>query len=275
MKQSPSQQGSESRAIRLLNNLLSNKTLISLLRHTPAGPKSWMKRQYWKFRISSGSAIVAAEDLTRKYREAMLWLLDHERDAERLGDYLEFGVFNGTSLACMHGVTRELGLEGVRLFGFDSFEGLPETAGLESDGLWSAGQFQLDYDYTRKWLTRRGVDWNRVFLVKGWFKDTLTRELIDKYKLNRASVIMIDSDLYSSAQEALSFCAPLIHDRAAVFFDDWFPLADRHMGERKAFDEFMAANPELSALDMGSYDETSKVFYITRKPAAQANQDND
>jgi O-methyltransferase len=267
MKQPSSQQGS--RAIRLLNGLLSNRALISILRHTPEGPKSWMKRQYWKFRISSGSAIVAAEDLTRKYREALLWLRDQEKGAALAGDYLEFGVFNGTSLACMHSVVEELGLEGVRLFGFDSFEGLPETAGLESDGLWSAGQFQLDYEYTRKWLTRQGVDWTRVFLVKGWFKDTLTRELVDNYKLNRAIVIMIDSDLYSSAQEALSFCAPLIADRAAIFFDDWFPLADRHMGERKAFDEFMAANPELSAEDRGSYDETSKVFYVTRSRAAQ------
>jgi O-methyltransferase len=264
MKQSPSRQGN--RAVRLLNGLLSNRALISILRHTPEGPKSWMKRQYWKFRISSGSAIVAAEDLTQKYREAWLWLRDGERDdAPMAGDYLEFGVFNGTSLACMHSVVEELGLEGVRLFGFDSFEGLPETAGLESDGLWSAGQFQLDYEYTRKWLTRQGVDWTRVFLVKGWFKDTLTQELVDKYGVKRASVIMIDSDLYSSAQEALSFCAPLVADRAAIFFDDWFPLADKHMGERKAFDEFMAANPELSAEDKGSYDETSKVFYLTRR----------
>ncbi len=267
MKESSSRQGSERRAVRLLNELLSNRALISILRHTPEGPKSWMKKQYWKFRISSGSSIVAAEELTRKYREAIGWLLDRGEDKQRLGDYLEFGVFNGTSLACMHEVTRALGLESVRLFGFDSFEGLPETARAESDGLWSAGQFQLDYEYTRKWLTGQGVDWKRVFLIKGWFKDTLNQGLLDQFKLAKASVIMIDSDLYSSAQEALKFCAPLIDNRAAIFFDDWFPLADRHMGERKAFDEFMAANPQLSAEDAGSYDETSKVFYITRKSA--------
>jgi hypothetical protein len=40
------------------------------------------------------------------------------------------------------------------------------------------------------------------------------------------------------------------------------------MGERKAFDEFMLENPGLSAEDLGSYDDTSKVFYIRRKPAA-------
>jgi O-methyltransferase len=268
MKQSPTQSGIGNRAISLLDSLLSNRLLISVLRHTPERAKSWMKRQYWKSRISSGSAIVAAEGLTEKYREALRWLLNQEGDANHLGDYLEFGVFNGTSLSCMYAVTRDMGAESVRLFGFDSFEGLPETAGMESDGLWSAGQFQLDYDYTRKWLTRQGVDWNRVFLVKGWFKDTLNRELMDKFRINRASVIMIDSDLYSSAQEALKFCAPLIGERAALFFDDWFPLAERDMGEKKAFDEFMLANPELSAQDVGSYDATSKVFYLSRRRAA-------
>lgn len=267
MKQSSSQPKTGNRAIRLLDELLLNKMLISLLRRTPERPKLWMKRQYWKFRISSGSGIVDAEELTRKYREAMRWLLEQEK-GEVLGDYLEFGVFNGTSLACMHGVLRELKADGVRLFGFDSFEGLPETAGTESDGLWSAGQFQLDYDYTKKWLTRQGIDWNRVFLVKGWFSETLTQALIDKHKITKASVIMIDSDLYSSAQEALAFCAPLIQERAAIFFDDWFPLADRNMGERKAFDEFLAANPELSAQDAGAYDKTSKVFYLSRSRPA-------
>ena len=245
--------------------MLSNGLLISLLRRIPVGAKQTLKRQYWKLRILSGRGIVTAGPLTNKYREALLKLQEEHDGA--LGDYFEFGVFNGTSLACMYEVTRELGLKQLRLFGFDSFQGLPETAGLESDGLWSGGSFHLDYDYTRKWLSSRGIDWDRVFLVKGWYKDTLNQQLVDKFKLTRASVIMIDCDLYSSAKEALTFCSQLIGDRAVILFDDWFPLADRNMGERKAFDEFMLENPELSAEDLGSYDDTSKVFYLQRKSA--------
>ncbi len=245
--------------------MLSNDLLLSVLRRIPVGAKQTLKRQYWKLRILSGRGIVTAEPLTDKYREALLKL---KQEDGPLGDYFEFGVFNGTSLSCMYGVTRELGLDQLRLFGFDSFEGLPETAGVESDGLWTGGLFHLDYDYTRKWLSSRGINWDRVFLVKGWYKDTLNQELVDKFNLNRASVIMIDCDLYSSAKEALTFCSQLIGDKAVIFFDDWFPLADRNMGERKAFDEFMLANPELTAEDLGSYDDTSKVFYIRRKPIA-------
>ena len=109
-----------------------------------------------------------------------------------LGDYLEFGVFNGTSLSCMHRVTEELALKHMRLFGFDSFAGLPDTAEQESDGLWSGGSFQIDYEFTKNWLTQQGVDWGRVFLIAGWYHETLTQKLIDKYKLTKASVIMID-----------------------------------------------------------------------------------
>ena len=47
---------------------------------------------------------------------------------DKLGDYLEFGVFNGTSLSCAHHVLNELNIDNVRSFGFDSFEGLPQEA---------------------------------------------------------------------------------------------------------------------------------------------------
>ena len=44
---------------------------------------------------------------------------------ETIGDYLEFGVLNGATLATVHEVFQEYGLTEARFFGFDSFEGLP------------------------------------------------------------------------------------------------------------------------------------------------------
>ncbi|HEA65402.1 MAG TPA: hypothetical protein ENI07_01060 [Desulfobacterales bacterium] len=66
---------------------------------------------------------------------------------------------------------------------------------------------------------------------------------------------MIDCDMYLSAKEALNFCVPLIQDRAIFFFDDWnvLRLADRNLGEKRAFDEFLAANPHLTAKEFSSY----------------------
>jgi len=96
--------------------------------------------------------------------------------AENLGDYLEFGVFSGTSISCMYQVLQEFNLPQVRLFGFDSFEGMPESSATEDEGTWEPGQFKFGIEYTKGILTARGIDWNRVLLTKGWFCNTLTPE---------------------------------------------------------------------------------------------------
>ena len=77
---------------------------------------------------------------------------------------------------------------------------------------------------------------------------------------------MVDSDLYSSAVECLRFVEPLIRDEAIIMFDDWFAFqaAEKNLGEKKAFDEFMARHPEFKATDLGSYDENSMIFRVSR-----------
>jgi hypothetical protein len=63
------------------------------------------------------SRSVPEKELTEVYRQSVRWLL--ARDApEAIGDYLEFGVFYGSSLTCMQRVLEEFGLRHVRMFGF-------------------------------------------------------------------------------------------------------------------------------------------------------------
>ena len=50
-------------------------------------------------------------------------------------------------------------------------------------------------------------------LVAGWFDDTLNEATIQKHRITKASVIMIDCDLYSSTKAALDFCARFIKRR--------------------------------------------------------------
>ena len=140
------------------------------------------------------------DELVNHYRLAITYLAErHGRD--NIGDYLEFGVYQGNSLCCMHRALVETGIESVRLFGFDSFEGLPDSC--DVDGVWSPGQFRCDEEFTRALLDREGVNWDRTVLVRGFFADTLKPALLEQYALTRVGVIMIDSDLYTSAVEAL------------------------------------------------------------------------
>lgn len=186
------------------------------------------------------------------------------------GDYLEFGVFNGRSLASTYEALNELNLNHMRLFGFDSFDGLPLNADEEDAGIWRPGQFKCDIHLTRKSLSERGIDWKRVFLIKGWFEDTLTNETRQQYGIEKASIIMVDCDMYSSAVKALKFCQPPIQDEAIIIFDDWFAagLDTKNLGEKRAFTEFLDAYPDFEAAEIGSYNDNSLGFHIRRRQAA-------
>ncbi len=182
--------------------------------------------------------------------------------AENVGDYLEFGVYQGNSMMAMQEAVRRAGLARVRFFGFDSFAGLPSEA--EWDGPWSEGEFRSDVELTRKRLTEGGVDWDRTELVKGFFSDTLTPELRERHGMEKASLIMVDADLYTSSRDALAFCEPLIRDAAVIFFDDW-NSTDESGGEKRAFRELLEAHPDLEAREIGTYSPNALSFLVTRK----------
>jgi O-methyltransferase len=234
------------RALRLTKVLDLAKYLPRPLRHR-------VEEARYRQRLREGRPIslVPEEALQAKYREALLLL-------EKPGDYLEFGVYAGASMTCMYHALRELKKD-LRLFGFDSFEGLPSTG-----EMWSSGMFRSDLETTKANLRRNGVDLDRITLVKGWFDETLTNPA--RYGIYKAGVVMIDCDLYSSAKIALTFCAPLIEE-AVIFLDDWWPatLGAQNRGERRAFDEFLQENPTLVATELESYHpEAAKVFLVKR-----------
>jgi predicted O-methyltransferase YrrM len=221
-----------------------------------------------KFRIFKGK-LVNEEAVEHQYRRALRHL---SRNGEELvGDYLEFGVYNGTSMACMHRVLDELDIGHVRLIGFDSFEGLPDNAAEDDDGNWSPGDFEADYETTKRRLADLFPEDDRIVLVKGWFSDTLNDATREAHRIDKASVIMVDCDLYSSAKAALDFVAPVIRDEAVIVFDDWNAndLAQRGMGEKRAFDEFLAENPQFTVEHFGGYsfvddDAHGQVFLVSR-----------
>ena len=251
--------------IRLMNALRLNSAVKFLLKFAPEKLQTWLSGI--KIRTIYKDRHIPAEELKPKYRQA-LQLLAKEQGAEVLGDYLEFGVSQGTSMSCMYQVLEDLGFDHIRLFGFDSFEGLPDTIKTDDDGIWQPGDYKSEYEDTKQFLTEQGVNWERVILVKGWFSETLKPELIHQHKITKASVIMVDCDLYSSTKDALNFCLPLIQEQAIIFFDDWNTqdLADKNMGEKKAFDEFLNVNPQFTAEELSSYSyiATAKVFRVVR-----------
>ncbi|MFC2143291.1 TylF/MycF/NovP-related O-methyltransferase [Candidatus Aenigmatarchaeota archaeon] len=181
-----------------------------------------------------------------------------------IGDYLEFGVFNGSSLSSMYLTCKKLGLNSTRFFGFDAFEGLPEGAENEDDGVWKKGFYTCSFEKMKECLQRKNIDSKDINWVSGWYKDTLNNEIIREFDLKKIGIVFIDCDTYSSSKAALDFIGPLIKEETILCFDDWKlnDLDIKGMGEYKSFNEFLEKNTHLEAKEIKSYNRKSKSFLI-------------
>jgi hypothetical protein len=136
------------------------------------------------------------------------------------GLYLEFGVFSGNTINHIADRVKNT------VYGFDSFEGLPERW---RDSL-DVGHFKVQALPNVR---------SNVTLVKGWFDQTLP-EFLKKHS-GDVSFLHVDCDLYSSTKTIFSCLAPRIKPGTIIVFDEYFNYPGWREGEFKAFQEFVAA----------------------------------
>ncbi len=209
------------------------------------------------------------------------------------GDYLEFGVFRGSSfITAYHAITLAVrdwsSLERaqraysdsdraadafvrakkneVRFFAFDSFDGLPEPTGMDKlSARFSKGRYDCTEAEFRQILAKHGVNLGEVIIVPGFYEKTLTNETKSKHNLTSASIVMIDCDLYASTRIVLDFITDLIVDGTVLIFDDWFSFkANPNLGEQKACKEWLWKNPQLSLTPFARWGVTQQSFIVHR-----------
>lgn len=132
--------------------------------------------------------------------------------------WLEFGVYKGNTINFISKYTEK------KIFGFDSFDGLPEDW---REG-YSKGVFNME--------GRLPSVSNNVELIKGLFQDTLEPFLESNNEV--ISFIHLDADLYSSTIYVLEKCVKKIKDGCIIVFDEIFN-----------FPEYDGLNSELRALN--------------------------
>ncbi len=139
--------------------------------------------------------------------------------------------------------------EKMRFIAFDSFQGLPKPAGIDSlSSDFVEGKFSNSEENFVKNITAMGVPLDRVEIVSGWFNETLNEDAIKKHNLKYAAIVHIDSDLYESAKLVLNFIKPLLVDGAIIIFDDWYNFkGNPNLGEQRAFKEWLEENPNWIA----------------------------
>jgi len=112
-------------------------------------------------------------------------------------DAYEWGVYKGESTQLIDNTFYGYQFPIRKIFGIDSFEGLPEE----------------DLNVERFYLFNKGMfsDVDKIFplrpnghYIKAWFKD-LTKDDVQKYGMQKACFVHIDGDLYISCIDALTF----------------------------------------------------------------------
>ena len=136
------------------------------------------------------------------------------------GAILEFGVRNGHSIHCIADMFPDR-----TVYGFDTFEGLPEDWHDVPAGMYSAGG-------------RIPQVPNNVELVLELFDQTLP-ELVQNME-EPIAFMNIDCDLYSSTATVFANVGHLIIPGTIIVFDEYIGYEHWREGEFKAFQEWVS-----------------------------------
>jgi len=162
--------------------------------------------------------------------------------------YYEFGVAAGGSMReFLRAVERYANKHRVpytdfRIFGFDSFAGLPPKQGTPDDRPdWRPGDMRhLEREVLEK-IKAFDFPLSRVELIGGFFEQTLTPALRDRLAKTPPSIITLDCDYYSSTLTVLRWLEPFIPSGAVLYFDDiWAFHGSPEHGQLKAIAEINA-----------------------------------
>lgn len=195
--------------------------------------RRWLDR--WTEREFHPATVLARE----AQREAAAYIREHMGEARLIlardevlraafaaapaeGLVLEFGVAAGDSIRLLAAMTTR------PVYGFDSFEGLPEDWPGRHEG---AGHYSTG--------GRLPLVPGNVTLHKGWFTQTLAPFLAAAS--GPVAFLHIDCDLYTSTRTVLFALADRIVPGTVILFDEYFNFPSWRDHEYKAFHEFAAA----------------------------------
>jgi O-methyltransferase len=179
------------------------------------------------------------------------------------GDYLEFGVFRGSTFVPAYHFAQRNNLKGMRFYGFDSFAGLPAIKGSDEGGEFTQGQYCLSLEQFKKLISERGVRLAKIDLVKGWYDEVLNDGTAKHLSLEKAALVFVDCDLYESTVPVLNFITDYLQSGTIIAFDDWYCFkGDPEKGEQKAFREWLQRNSSFDALEFHKFGWSGNSFLI-------------
>lgn len=195
-----------------------------------------------------------------------------------LGRYMEFGVWNGKSMEIFWKILR-LVKGNVRkdwfLYGFDSFEGLPEPEGAADAHPFAAkGAFRSKgADLVAQTMAKAGVPKDKFELIPGFYENSLTPELKERLGRPKVCLVNIDVDYYSSTKTVLDWVEDLLFDGAIVYFDDIvFYNGNPKKGQIRAIREFNESRTKSGLHEERGLDPWGRVYIYWRDDETQTSE---
>jgi predicted O-methyltransferase YrrM len=215
----------QSKALQTLRDDVAH--LSQRLDDTRADMRAWERRQ--RRDLLTVGDMAAAQSSAAFFRREMGAATTHFSEVDALtaamkatlvpGLFLEFGVASGGTLRTI----AEYAPAGT-VFGFDSFEGLPEH--------WRSG-----YD-AGQFAQEQLPEVPGAELVVGWFDATLPG-FLEQHR-EPVAFLHLDADLYSSTKVLLDLLQPRLRPGTVILFDEYFDDPGWEEHEHRAWTEFVA-----------------------------------
>ncbi len=165
--------------------------------------------------------------------------------APRGGLALEFGVYSGGTL---NQIAKARG-DG-RVYGFDSFQGLPEAWRAD----FPAGAFAVN----------QLPDVQNAELVVGWFDQTLPGFM--QQHPEPVDFLHVDCDLYSSTRTVFDFVGSRLRAGSVVLFDEFFNYTGWREHEFKAWNEYVQSSGTRFCYEAYTFNNEQVALRILETP---------
>ena len=184
-------------------------------------------------------------------------------DATR-GNYLEFGVFTGSSFNFAMKVNKKIekifGKMDCEFIGFDSFKGFGEIKKEDENPAFKDHIFSVNEKKVLQNI-QKCAKGQKMRIIKGFYKETIENKTTKDLNIDKARVVMIDCDLKESTRLALEFIKPSIQEGTIILFDDFvFFKGSKNKGEYGAFADFRKKYPEILFRQIFDYGYGSRAF---------------
>lgn len=184
------------------------------------------------------------------------------------GDYLEFGIFTGSSfchsLRCVKSLSKfNENILKTKFYGFDLFSGFGKISEDDRHPFYTDINFSTDLKKVEKRIMKvaEEIDYK---LIPGFFSETL-KIGPKNMGIVKSRIIFIDCDTYTSANEALTFCIPTIQNGTYIILDDYYSYKGSNTkGVRKAFSEFLI-NSNIEVRHVFNYGMGGAVYIVSNK----------